>query len=221
METIPSSSRELAREDFYDTLDRLINPRPLDPVQALEELFQAVYDRLLARVIAVENGENYMRETGYAVVPMPSGAGIFQTTGPWEDFSTPSRDMRLLIALDVLLDFPERVKRRPDAFQIPAGKSAQEIQTELGDLFKARSQEMTIAYTRSNGKKQVLTLAEIMQRLEALEMAYNPNDCVEIRWGASEGSDEFSSCSRRAPLLSAKKWPHTDRWFHDRVIPVR
>ncbi len=210
----------LAREDFYDILDRLINPRPLDPAQALEELFKAVYDRLLARVIAVENGENYMREAGYAVVPMPSGAGIFQTIGPWENFSTPSRDMRLLIALDVLLDFPERVKRKPDAFQIPAGKST-EIQMELEGLFRTRSQEMTISYTQSDGIDQVLTLAEILQRLEALEMAYNPNDCVEIRWGAREGSEEFSACSRRAPLAQRQKMAAYRSWFKNRIIPVR
>jgi hypothetical protein len=40
---------------------------------------------------------------------MPDGAAIFETSGAWEDFSTPSRDLRLLIAIDVVQDFPDRV----------------------------------------------------------------------------------------------------------------
>ncbi|MEE9501875.1 MAG: hypothetical protein V3V48_07350, partial [Candidatus Aminicenantaceae bacterium] len=105
---------------FYDTMDRLINPRPLDPVSAFQELHDAVHERLQARVKAVANGEKYMLETNFEVMPMPSGARIFQTSGPWEDYSTPARDMRFLIALDVLTDFPDKVMRNPEAFANPA-----------------------------------------------------------------------------------------------------
>src|SRR5206468_2728249 len=31
---------------------------------------------------------------------------------------------------------------------------------------------------------------ELVARAEALETAYNPNDCVEVRWGARAGSVE-------------------------------
>ncbi len=44
---------------------------------------------------------------------MPDGAAIFETTGAWEDFATPSRDLRLLIAIDVVRGYPDRVARRP------------------------------------------------------------------------------------------------------------
>jgi hypothetical protein len=213
--------RAMAPADFYDAVDRLINPHPLDPIQALEELLRAVYDRLLARIIAVQNGEKYMQETAYAVMPMPSGARIFQTTGPWEDFSTPSRDLRLLIALDVLLDFPDKVRRRPDAFGIPLDKEPSEITAELQELLHARTEEITISYIRSDGKEQVLTMAQVLERMEALEMAYNPNDCVEIRWGAPEGSEEFAACIRRAPAGQRQRMASYRDWFRNRVIPVR
>ena len=36
-------------------------------------------------------------------------------------------------------------------------------------------------------------------RATALEVAYNPNDCVEVRWGAAEGRQERSSRGRRWP----------------------
>ena len=51
-----------------------------------------------------------------AVAPMPPGPAIFETTGLWEDYATPSRDMRILIALKVLADLPERIRRHPELF---------------------------------------------------------------------------------------------------------
>jgi hypothetical protein len=44
------------------------------------------------------------------------GAAIFQTIGPWEDYSTPSRDMRLIIAINVLNDLPDKIVRHPELF---------------------------------------------------------------------------------------------------------
>jgi hypothetical protein len=206
--------------DFYDTMDRLINPDPLDPVSAFKELHTAVYEQVLVRVTSVENGEKYMKSSGSKVVPMPSGAAIFQTTGPWEDYSTPSRDMRLLIALDVLLDFPDKVIRVPEAFDIPEGKKPAEIKKEIEKLHKTWSKELAFTYTRSDGTPKKLTLKDVIARMEALEMAYNPNDCVEIRWGAPEGSKEMKTCKRHAPADQRKKMESYRPWFHDRVRPV-
>ena len=45
------------------------------------------------RVTSVENGRKYQVEGG-GQVDMPDGASIFETTGTWEDFATPSRDLR-------------------------------------------------------------------------------------------------------------------------------
>jgi hypothetical protein len=36
-------------------------------------------------------------------------------------------------------------------------------------------------------------------------MAYNPNDCPEVRWGASDGTDERATCKRRAPSDQRRK----------------
>jgi len=45
-------------EDFYDRMDRLINPRPLAPEVVLKELFLALHEQLLVRVGSVEMAEN-------------------------------------------------------------------------------------------------------------------------------------------------------------------
>jgi hypothetical protein len=193
----------------------------MDPVTAFRELHDAVHDRLKARAIAVTNGETYMKQTGYEVIPMPRGARIFQTMGPWEDYSTPMRDMRLLISLDVLLDFPDRVERTPDAFRLLQGTTPTRIKSELLALHREWAPHYTISYTRSGGEEQVLSLADVLQRLDALEMGYNPNDCVEIRWGAPPGSAEFSGCSRRAPAEQTDRMRAYRRWFRERTFPIR
>ncbi|MFC2164639.1 hypothetical protein ACFLT2_06565 [Acidobacteriota bacterium] len=206
---------------FYDTMDRLINPHPLDPVRVFQELHEAIHERLRARARAVANGEKYMQETSFKVIPMPSGARIFQTSGSWEDYSTPGRDMRLLIALDVLTDFPDKVLRSPETFSIPESKKPEHIKAELINLHRKWSKEITIGYTRSNGLPQTLSLADILLRTEKLEMAYNPNDGVEIRWGAIEGSEEFSSCKRKSPENQRRKMESYRKWFRNRVFPTR
>ncbi len=213
--------QNMSPQVFYDSMDRLINPRPLDPVTALRELHDAVQERLHARARAVANGEKYMIETNFEVIPMPSGARIFQTSGPWEDYSTPARDMRLLIALDVLTDFPDKVMRNPEAFTNPASKRSEDLKVELENLHRKWAKETTITYTHSNGVSHTLTLADILNRREKLEMAYNPNDGVEVRWGAAEGSEEFSSCLRRAPVDQRRRMESYRKWFRDRIFPIR
>jgi hypothetical protein len=204
---------------FYDTMDRLINPQPLDPMVAYKELHEAIHERLRARVKSVDNGEKFKQETNFRSIPMPSGPQIFQTSGPWEDYSTPARDMRLLIALDVLTDFPDKVLRNPEDFAIPKSKKPEDLKVELLDIHKKWAQEISITYTRSDGRPQTLFLDDILMRKENLEMAYNPNDCVEIRWGAPEGSEEFSFCKRRAPADQIRKMSSYRKWFRDRVFP--
>lgn len=57
--------------------------------------------------------------------------------------------------------------------------------------------------------------------MKALEMGYNPNDCIEIRWGALRGSKEMFSCSRHAPADQIEKMLTYRSWFRDRIRPIR
>jgi hypothetical protein len=100
-------------------------------VRALKEAVTALEEQVNARVNSVENGRKYLAEGG-KTVDMPDGASIFETTGAWEDFATPSRDLRLLIAIDVVRGFPVRVARRPERYAMLKGKSAAEVKAELG-----------------------------------------------------------------------------------------
>ena len=79
-------------EAFYDRMDDVMSPAPLDPMRALTEAITALEEQVEARVTSVENGRKYQVEGGRDV-DMPDGASIFETTGAWEDFATPSREI--------------------------------------------------------------------------------------------------------------------------------
>jgi hypothetical protein len=212
--------KNMSPDDFYLAMDRLINPSPLDPEEALTDLITALHEQLQVRVKSVANGVKYFNEHPGAVISMPSSAnGVFLTGGPWEDYSTPNRDLRLLIAIDAVLGFPDRVAQYPGDFKVSWGTSPEEIRTELQRLLEKQVAELKITYTRSDGSAQELTIAEILARREAFEMAYNPNDCPEIRWGAPEGSAEHSTCRRLAPPYQKKTMQDVRKWFTKRLHP--
>jgi hypothetical protein len=211
---------KLQPDAFYARMGKLINPAGLDPVAAYGETLDALVEQLQVRVGSVDNGEKYMRENGNPVVPMPEGAKIFETTGPWEDYATPSRDMRLLIAMNVLLGLPERVVRHPELFNL-AGRRPADAAAELRKLHAERIGARGIEYRRSDGSTFKLTVAELLARRTALEIAYNPNDCVETRWGAAPGSPELATCARHAPADQAARMTEVRGWFHDARRPPR
>ena len=212
--------QKMNSDNFYHTMERVINPKPLDPETALLDLIKALHEQLMVRVNSVETGEKYMREHPGTVIPMPTRpAGVFQTGGIWEDYSTPNRDLRLLIAMDAVLDFPDKVQRSPEDYKISTLQSPEHVKKNLDELLKKKLDELSISYTRSNGSKQTLTLAEILKRREAFGMAYNPNDGPEIRWGAPDGSEERSGCKRKVPAGQATTMNNVRVWFQKRLHP--
>jgi hypothetical protein len=212
--------RKMKSEVFYHTMERLINPKPLDPEDAMVNLIQALHEQLQVRVTSVSNGEAYFKSHQGAVIPMPSSAAaIFQSGGQWENFSTPNRDLRLLIAMDAILDFPDLVVRSPGDFEISGSDSGEEIKKNLTSLLDKKVSDLSITYTRTNGSPQKLTVGEILKRRDAFEMAYNPNDGVEIRWGAPENSEERSTCHRHAPSGQIETMRSVRTWFHKRLHP--
>jgi hypothetical protein len=206
--------------DFYARMERLINPRGLDPEEAYEATLDALMEQLETRVGSVANGEEYLRAHPRTVIPMPRGPSIFETVGPWEDFATPSRDMRLLIALRVLADLPERIRRHPELYLLK-GESSAAAAARIERLHARRSRERFVTYSRSDGSSWRLSLAEVYARRQGLEIAYNPNDCVERRWGAAPGTPDFATCRRRAPAEQRERMEKYRPWFREARRPPR
>ena len=210
----------LGIEDFYDRMDDVMSPEPLDPLRAMTEVIAALEEQVKARVTSVENGRKY-QITGRGEAEMPDGPSIFEAAGAWEDFATPARDLRLLIAIDVLRGFPDRVARRPERYAMPQDKSVAEVKAELESMLSSELSARKVSYTRSDGSSWTLALKDVVARAADLEMAYNLNDCVELRWGAPETSEEASTCKRHAPASQRAKMTVYRAWFHERRRPPR
>ena len=216
-------SRDAAKldlEGFYEKMEDAMSPRPLDPQRAMMETLEALEEQVRTRVKSVDNGRKWL-ETGKPTASMPDGPEIFETSGVWEDFSTPSRDLRILIAIDVVRGFPARVSRRPERFAMPAGRSADEVKVELERILERELKSRNVVYTRTNSTPFTLTLSEVLARSAALEMAYNPNDCAEARWGAPANSEELAPCRAHAPAEQRTRMETFRAWFHDRRRPAR
>jgi hypothetical protein len=211
---------KLGVEDFYDRMDDVMSPQPLNPQRAMKEAVAALDEQVKARVTSVENGRKFLT-TARGEATMPDGAAIFETTGAWEDFATPARDLRLLIAIDVVRGFPDRVARRPERYAMPAGKSVADVKGELQSVLASELSTRKFSYTRTDGSPWTLSLKDVLDRVGVLEMAYNLNDCVELRWGAAEKSDEAATCKHLASGAQRAKMTKYRPWFHERRRPPR
>src|SRR4029077_13468937 len=154
---------KLGIEDFYDRMDDVMSPAPLDPLRAMKEAITSLEEQVKTRVTSVENGRKY-QSSGRGDAEMPDGATIFETTGAWEDFATPSRDLRLLIAIDVVRGFPERVARRPERYAMPKDKSAADVKVELDSVLASEMASRKFSYTRTDGSQWTLALKDVVNR---------------------------------------------------------
>ncbi|MCB9569763.1 MAG: hypothetical protein H6710_21515 [Myxococcales bacterium] len=222
-------SMEQAKLDgvaFYDRMEALITPGTRDPFLALEEAVTALHEAAKVRVTSVDNGERHFAGGGGSIA-MPDGYKIFETTGAWENFSTPARDLRLLVAIDLVNGFADKVRRQPEVFGVGPGPDQAERLARVIARLEARRAELVreprfrFEYTRMDGSTQTVGLDELLGRAPALEMAYNPNECPELRWGAAEGSKEASTCRRRIPADQRAKMDRYRVWFRERRRPAR
>jgi len=211
---------KLSIEDFYDRMDDVMSPQPLDPLTAMKDAIASLEEQVKTRVTSVENGRKF-QNSGKGEANMPDGPAIFETIGAWEDFSTPSRDLRLLIAIDVVRGFPDRVSRRPERYAMPMGKNAATVKAELQSVLAQELASRKFSYPRSDNSPWSLALKDVIERANSLEMAYNPNDCVELRWGAPANSQEGSTCRKQAPGAQRAKMQKYRAWFTERRRPPR
>ena len=209
---------QLATEDFYDRMDDVMSPEPLDPVRAIKGAIDSLEEQVKTRVTSIENGRKW-QNSGHGDATMPDGPSIFETNGAWEDYSTPARDFRLLIAIDVVRGYPDRVARRPDRYAIPPGQSVADVKAQLQNVLASELAARKFSYTRSDGSQWTLSLKDVIDRMPNFELAYNPNDCVELRWAAPDESDEALTCKRHAPAAQRAKMVGYRAWFRDRHWP--
>src|SRR5262249_5895921 len=194
----------LETEQFYDRVDAVLSPRPQDPARAVQATLDALDEQVNARVRAVANGEEYVTKHPDAM-PMPEGAAIFETSGPWEDFATPARDLRLLIAIDVVRSFPQKVVSQPGRFVLSPGRPPEDLRQALERQLERGLSSRRVESTRTAGSVWTLALAAVVSRARALERGYTPNDGVEMRGGAPADGREAATCRRHAPAEQVER----------------
>ena len=177
---------QLEVEDFYDRMDDVMSPAPLDPLRAMTEAITSLEEQVNARDVGRERARKY-QSSGKGDASMPDGPAIFETTGAWEDFATPSRDLRLLIAMDVVRHFPDRVARRPGAL---CDADRQESVGRQGRAGTGLASELASRKFSYPAQRRLALDAGAQGRVGPRDGpgdgATNVNDCVELRWGAPE-----------------------------------
>ena len=96
-----------------------------------------------------------------------------------------------------------------------------DVKAELESVLASELSTRKFSYPRTDGSPWTLALKDVLDRAAELEMAYNLNDCVELRWGAPAKSEEASTCKRYAPAAQRGKMQEYRAWFHERRRPPR
>ena len=104
---------------------------------------------------------------------------------------------------------------------MPAGKSVEDVKGELQGVLASELASRKITYTRSDGSPWTLSLKEVLERAAEFEMAYNPNDCVELRWARPETARKPRPASAaRRRRRRAKMSSDYRGWFRERHWPT-
>src|SRR4029079_18732122 len=122
--------------------------------------------------------------------------------------------------MNVWLARPHGIGTHPELYNL-AGKKPEAVRDQIAKLHASLVGTRGITYTRSDGTAQKLTVADLLARRALLEIAYNPNDCVEVRWGAGDGTPEAATCKRHLPHDQKAKMDEYRTWFHDARRPSR
>jgi hypothetical protein len=179
--------------DYYDYVRAAMAGGDLlfDPIKEVRELASSICYDLHYRAEYVD----LAIAKGMARRPEPDRLpeNIYGSAGDWEMYSTPSRDARLKTAFKSLRDSAERFVRLAEAND---GERhlyyfGNDIAADMLAAYDAATANCNATYTKSDGTKVTLSYEEMRRRLFA--MSFDPYQCPERRWGASDPA-ELASC---------------------------
>lgn len=160
-----------------------------DPVREIGDMVDSNCDDLHYRAQAVDlsisAGLNKQAQ------PERLPGNIYGTSGDWETYSTPSRDARLKTAFKETRDSAARFIWMAAKGDKKISYKGRNLAADMLTVYDAHVAQCRITYTRSNGSKLSFGYEEARRRLFA--MSFDPYQCPERRWGASEAA-ELSTC---------------------------
>jgi hypothetical protein len=181
-----------ARLDYYDYVRAEMAGGNLsfDPLREIADMVDSNCADLHYRLDAVD----LAIKAGLQNLPQPDRLpdNIYGAGGDWETYSSPSRDARLKTAFKELRDTAERFMAMFQAGDAKLSYKGADLAADMLAVYDKHAALCSIAYRRSDGSLFTFGYEEARKRLFA--MSFDPYQCVERRWGATEG-DEFGPCS--------------------------
>ncbi len=183
--------------------DRLRLETNQSPYRAIHDLGEQLERMFQERERFVQDSWKYVLTHG--AITLPDTANIYQASGAWEEWSSPSSDCDRKTAYLMGVEEIERlVKEYPRQLDL-RGLGPVTNRNELIDAilveYKKVFDEKGITYTSSNNKSVRLSLREIVRRLPNL--SFDPNHAPELRWGADPHSEEAKGYIKRSTPLSS------------------
>lgn len=192
---------------YYTTVRERLNQVDVDPLAQFESYIREdIFTEVLDRKTAVEIGWEVGR-----LRAIPVASNIYGAEGDWENYSSPSRDLRLRRAMLGIVDqarsLMELCHNRPEQFVDKRHRDPVRLGFELIALKQRLFAELSFDYTNSLGDPVRLTLLDVERRLFSL--SFDPNHPPELRWGA-EG-EELSTAARNLTRFYAG-YEEQQRW---------
>lgn len=179
--------------EFFNTLSSNLRGVGvwIDADQAVVKLMDSLCSEMKQRVADVDVALN--AGTPNSAHPSTLPPNIFNTSGTWEDQSTPGRDGRMRAAVGDIARAAvgqwQLVKAKGTGVRFKGGDKVA-YRNALLNALNEMDQKCQITYRKSNGGRKTLAFSQILNRLN--KMSFDPYHCSEKRWGAS--GEEMSSC---------------------------
>ena len=210
---------KLSADAFYARMGKLINPRGSSRRRVRRDARRARRAAPGARRLGRQRRE-VQRDNANPSYPCPTGAKIFETTGPWEDYATPSRDMRLLIAMNVLTGLPGRSCATRSSSS-SAAASRRGVADELRQAARQRDPRARDQYKRSDGSTLKLTVADPDRAQDGARDRVQPQRLRRDALGRGARTPEAATCARHAPTDQQAQMADVRAWFHEARRPSR
>ena len=191
------------------------------PLPFMKEYVQEMLEMYQERETFVQGAWQNVLHGGLITYPEHlDNDNIFQASGRWETWSSPSSDVDRRMKYFYLADWMDNAitwfQSAPKLVDL-TGFEPYAIHTQE-DLAKAviaeknkLFEEKILCYTNSAGKKIPLTLTDIEKRL--YDLSFDPNHPPELRWGAPEGSEERATAKEMpTPVTGGAKVPMAEAY---------
>ncbi len=203
--------------NYYDYVRRsLAHPDfAYNPVDELRHGMQTICGAARDRKVAVERAV----AAGFPRQPHPERMppNIYGTYGPWEGYSTPSRDARLKVSF---IDLKRTIKELVDHYNsgdADVRYDGDNLPRDLWDAYQQEKDACTFTYWRSDDSRLRMNLGHVQDRL--WDLSFDPYHCAERRWGAS--GLELATCTDDEVKT---RWYNAQRWLRyqaERTYDVR